>query len=42
MAEVKQRSKWTQAQLQQACAVQASVGDPKFGATVHLIPAFAG
>lgn len=42
MAEVKQRSKWTQAQLQHACAVQASVGDPKFGATIHLIPAFAG
>ncbi|MBA7615180.1 hypothetical protein ES703_22458 [subsurface metagenome] len=42
MAQVNQKSKWTQEQLKQACEVEAGVGDPKFGAKVYLIPTFAG
>ncbi len=42
MAQVNERSKWSQEQLQHACEVEAAVGDPKFGAKVYLIPTFAG
>lgn len=37
-----EKGKWTQEQLRHAFEVEASVGDPKFGAKVHLIPTFAG
>ncbi|MBA7629943.1 hypothetical protein ES703_37450 [subsurface metagenome] len=42
MSEVREKSRWSQEQLRQASEVEAPVGDPRYGAKVHLIPIFAG
>ncbi len=38
----KQRNRWSQEQLEHAFEVEARVGAPEYGATVHIIPIFAG
>lgn len=43
MAQVKQRNnRWSAEQLEHAFEVEARVGAPEYGATVHIIPIFAG
>jgi len=42
VAQVKQRNRWSQEQLEHAFEVEARVGAPEYGATVHIIPIFAG
>ncbi|GAI72326.1 unnamed protein product [marine sediment metagenome] len=37
-----QKSRWSQNQLEHAFEVEARVGAPEYGATVHIIPIFAG
>ncbi len=37
-----QKSRWSQEQLEHAFEVEARVGAPEYGATVHIIPIFAG
>ncbi|GAJ15199.1 unnamed protein product [marine sediment metagenome] len=38
----KQTNRWSQEQLEHAFEVEARVGAPEYGATVHIIPIFAG
>ena len=42
MTQTNQKSRWSQAQLAHAFEVQSRVGSPEAGATVHIIPIFAG
>ncbi len=42
MAQVNQRNRWSQEQLEHAFEVEARVGAPEAGAAVHIIPIFAG
>jgi len=42
MAQVKQGNRWSAEQLEHAFEVEARVGAPEAGATVHIIPIFAG
>ncbi len=42
MTQVKESNRWSGAQLEKAFEVEARVGAPEAGATVHIIPIFAG
>ncbi|MBA7643806.1 hypothetical protein ES703_51539 [subsurface metagenome] len=42
MVQTNQKNRWSEEQLEHAFEVEARVGAPEFGATVHIIPIFAG